>query len=67
MPEMDDADELVQIAERALADAEELLRQDPTEANQRRVMSAWSFVRRAREAAQRDGTKVGEHPADKSP
>jgi hypothetical protein len=53
MQGVDDADELVQIVERALADAEELFRQAPTEANQRRVMS----VRKAREAAQRD------HPA----
>jgi hypothetical protein len=62
---MDDPDELVQVAERALADAEELLRAAPTEANQRRVMSAWSFVRRAREAADRKhDTSSGEPPTD---
>ena len=61
---MDDANELVQIAERALADAEELLRLAPTEANQRRVMSAWFFVRRAREAAERDRLKRSE-PGDR--
>jgi hypothetical protein len=44
-------DDLVQVAERALADAEEAFRLDPSEANQRRVMSAWSFVRHARERA----------------
>jgi hypothetical protein len=64
MPDVDNADELVQIAERARADAEELLRQAPTEANQRRVMSARSFVRRAREAADRNDSKPGEPPAD---
>lgn len=63
---MDDADELVQVAERALRDAEELLRQAPTEANERRVMSAWSFVRRAREAAKRDATTSGEPPPGES-
>ncbi len=62
---MNDADELVQIAERALADAEELLRLAPTEANQRRAMSAWSFVRRAREAAERKGAKPNERQAAK--
>jgi hypothetical protein len=47
---MADAD-LVQVAERALADAEEAYRLDPSDANQRRVMSAWSFVGRARQSA----------------
>lgn len=46
-----DADELIQIAERQLADAEEAYRLDPSEANQRRIMKAWSAVRRAREAS----------------
>jgi hypothetical protein len=64
MPDVDNPDELVQIAERALADAEELLRQAPTEANQRRVLSAWSFVRRAREAAECNDSKPGKPPAD---
>ncbi len=43
--------ELVQIAERALADAEQAYRLDPSEEHQRKVMQAWSFVRRAREQA----------------
>jgi hypothetical protein len=42
-------EELVQIAERRLADAEQAYRIDPSEANQRRIMKAWSVVRRARE------------------
>jgi hypothetical protein len=52
-PSYDDpvaGDDLVQMAERALADAEEAYRLDPSEANQRRVMSAWSFVRKARQS-----------------
>jgi hypothetical protein len=44
------ADELIQITERQLADAEEAYRLDPSEANQRRIMKAWSAVCRAREA-----------------
>ena len=47
---MADAD-LVQVAERALADAEEAYRLDPSDANQRRVIGAWSFVGRARQSA----------------
>jgi hypothetical protein len=43
--------DLVQIAERALADAEAALRVDPSEANRRKVMEAWAFVQRAREQA----------------
>jgi hypothetical protein len=42
-------DNVVQMAERALADAEEAYRRDQSDANQSRVMSAWSFVQRARE------------------
>lgn len=42
-------DELAQMAERALADAEVAYRADPSEANQRRIQSAWSFVQRARQ------------------
>jgi hypothetical protein len=45
-------EDLVQIAERALADAEEAYRLDPSDANQRRVMSAWSFVRSSRHSAE---------------
>jgi hypothetical protein len=41
-------DELIQIAERQLADAEDAYRRDPTEANQRRIMSRWQAVREAR-------------------
>jgi hypothetical protein len=65
MRHMDDPDELVQVAERALANAEELLRAAATEANQRRVMSAWAFVRRARQAAGRKcDTSSSEPPTD---
>jgi hypothetical protein len=46
---MDTAHELIQLTERALADAEQALRVDPTEANRRRVRKAWEAVRRARE------------------
>lgn len=46
---MDEHDELIQIAERALFDAERAYRLDPSDANQRRVMKAWSAVRAARE------------------
>lgn len=46
-----DADEeLIQLTERQLADAEAAYRLDPSDANQRRIMNAWSAVRRAREA-----------------
>jgi hypothetical protein len=41
--------EFIQIAERQLADAEEAYRVDPSDANQRRIMRAWSAVRRARD------------------
>jgi hypothetical protein len=51
---MDDAgEELIQVTERQLADAEEAYQLDPSEANQRRIMKAWSAVRRAREARER--------------
>jgi hypothetical protein len=43
-----DADDIVQIAERALFDAEQAYRLDPSDANQRRVMRAWSAVQKAR-------------------
>jgi hypothetical protein len=54
-------DDLAQIAERALADAEDVYRPDPSDANQRRVTNAWSFVRRARQhaAVERDTTPSG--------
>jgi hypothetical protein len=51
---MDSAHELIQLTERALADAEQALRVDPTEANRRRVLKAWSAVREAREGRQGD-------------
>jgi len=41
-------EELIQLAERQLATAEEAYRLDPSEANQRRIMRAWAAVRRAR-------------------
>ena len=55
---MDSAHELIQLTERALADAEQALRADPTEANRRRVLKAWSAVREARERPQ------GDEPSD---
>jgi hypothetical protein len=57
----EDADELVQVAERALFDAEEAYRLDPSDANQRRLMQAWSFVRRARDQ------RAGDTAAEPSP
>ena len=47
-------DELVQITERALYDAEQAYRLDPSDANQRRVMKAWDSVRNARERQSED-------------
>jgi hypothetical protein len=41
-------DELIQAAERALFDAEQAYRADPSEANQRRIQRAWAEVRDAR-------------------
>lgn len=58
---MADAD-LVQVAERALADAEEAYRLDPSDANQRRVMSAWAFVGRARQSAEAEGRSAEAAP-----
>src|SRR5437588_7054280 len=49
MAAMDDEQALIQIAERALADAEEAFRLDPSPANERKVWRAWSALRRARE------------------
>ena len=45
-------EELIQIVERQLADAEEGYRLDPSDVNQRRIMNAWSAVRRARGRAE---------------
>ena len=48
MVEVDPNLELIQATERQLADAEEAYRLEPSGANQRRIMKAWSAVRRAR-------------------
>jgi uncharacterized protein (TIGR00251 family) len=53
MANVDPTEELIQAAERQLADAEEAYRLDPSDANQRRIMKAWSEVRRAREVRER--------------
>jgi hypothetical protein len=53
MTAVDRDDELIQIAERQLAHAEEAYRLDPSDANQRRIMRAWSVVRRARDAREK--------------
>jgi hypothetical protein len=45
---VDDEQELIQLTERALFEAEEALRSDPSEANRRRAMDAWSAVQKAR-------------------
>jgi hypothetical protein len=50
MTGMDADEELIQLVERRLADAEEAYRLDPSDANQQRIMKAWSAVRRARKA-----------------
>jgi hypothetical protein len=49
------SDELVQAAERLLRDAEAAYRDDPSDANQRRVMRAWTEVREARGEPTDDG------------
>lgn len=63
---MDPEDELIQITERALYEAEEALRLDPSERNQRRVMEAWTAVRRARDRAGGDPPprRSGHQPTD---
>jgi hypothetical protein len=58
-----DADELMQVAERALFDAEEAYRLDPSDANQRRVTRARSAVRKARGRPREDKTDSSEPPA----
>jgi hypothetical protein len=50
-------DELIQSAERALFEAEQAYRADPSEINQRRIRRAWAEVREAR----------GESPTDDVP
>jgi hypothetical protein len=41
-------DELIQMAERQLAEAEEAYRRDPSTTNQRLIMKRWDAVREAR-------------------
>lgn len=41
-------DELIQAAERALLEAEQAYRVDPSAVNQRRIQRAWTYVREAR-------------------
>jgi hypothetical protein len=57
---MDSVQELIQLTERALFDAEQALRVDPTEANRQRVLKAWSAVREARERQR----PQGDQPSD---
>jgi hypothetical protein len=45
---MEADEELIQLAERQLAAAEEAYRVDPSDANRRRIMRAWTAVRRVR-------------------
>jgi len=52
-----DRDELIQMAERALFEAEQAYRTDPSEVNRRRVQRAWTEAREAR----------GESPGDDVP
>ena len=60
---MDSEHELIQLTERALADAEQALRVDPTEANRRRVLKAWSAVREARERQRPRGDQPSGAPS----
>jgi hypothetical protein len=53
-----DAEELIQLAERQLADAESAYRLDPSEANQRKIMRAWSAVRKARGEGEDDSPPI---------
>jgi hypothetical protein len=55
-------DELVQAAERALFEAEQAYGADPSDANQRRVVRAWSQVREARGEPPDDGDDNGLFP-----
>ena len=48
-------DELIQAAERALFEAEQAYRADPSEVNQRRIQRAWTEVREARGEPSDDG------------
>ncbi len=58
-----DVGELVQITERALFDAEQAYRIDPSEANQRRMMKAWAAVRDARALQREQQTDATTPPA----
>jgi hypothetical protein len=51
---VDRDDELIQIAERQLAEAEKAYRSDPSPANQRRIVKRWDAVREARGAQTAD-------------
>ena len=51
-------DELIQAAERRLFDAEQAYRADPSDANQRRVMRAWTEVREARGEPVQDDARL---------
>jgi hypothetical protein len=51
---VDRDDELLQIAERQLAEAEKAYRSDPSPANQRRIVKRWGAVREARGAQTAD-------------
>jgi uncharacterized protein YjlB len=53
---------LIQVAERALADAEEAFRRDPSPENQRSIERAWSFVGRTRERASSSRAGAGGSP-----
>jgi hypothetical protein len=52
------------VAERALADAEEAYRLDPSDANQLRVMSAWSLVGKTRQSAEAEDRSAEAAPDD---
>jgi hypothetical protein len=58
MAQVEHDEEMIQITERQLADAEEAYRLDPSDANQRRIMKAWSAVRAARSQQRRQA----QHP-----
>ena len=65
MTPVDADEELIQVAERQLADAEEAYRLDPSDANQRRIMRAWAAVRRAREAGDRVRGEIPQAASDR--
>jgi hypothetical protein len=61
---VDANEELSQLAERQLADAEEAYRLDPSDVNRRRIMKAWSAVRRARGMRERGHGEQPPAPSD---